>query len=325
MLDAAKAAEALIVASGDGAEAVEEMEAGGEDMATNSTSALVQSDADQDAMASPAPSTLSLPASSAADIDISTLTPQTFLVRPTRPDANRNRGKNAFRRKPKPKPPAAAQAEGLGDTTAGEAATTGAPAASVPTAHTTPARQRPQSPEPEDDASDDDPFDEDIVQEMEHLQLALEEAWFLGTALGVLKIYDPISVRPFTDAQHKQSHQTRRDSHNTDSPASLHPTLRPSLAPTHPPPYPLPSPLYTPVSTSSHSPPRRPLSRLLRLVPPLSLARMGRQARYQILVRLAALPQRPRLFALGFRVRRRASVRGPRGQGAEWAWGDGLV
>jgi tRNA-splicing endonuclease subunit Sen2 len=39
-----------------------------------------------------------------------------------------------------------------------------------------------------------DEFDESVIEEMEHLQLSLEEAWFLSSALGVLKIYDPSAV-----------------------------------------------------------------------------------------------------------------------------------
>jgi tRNA-splicing endonuclease subunit Sen2 len=35
---------------------------------------------------------------------------------------------------------------------------------------------------------------EDLIEEMEHLQLSLEEAWFLSAALGVLKVYDPATV-----------------------------------------------------------------------------------------------------------------------------------
>jgi tRNA-splicing endonuclease subunit Sen2 len=35
---------------------------------------------------------------------------------------------------------------------------------------------------------------EELVQDMEHLQLGTEEAWFLSSALGVLKVYDPVTV-----------------------------------------------------------------------------------------------------------------------------------
>jgi tRNA-splicing endonuclease subunit Sen2 len=39
---------------------------------------------------------------------------------------------------------------------------------------------------------------EDLIEEMEHLQLSLEEAWFLSAALGVLKVYDPATVSSHT-------------------------------------------------------------------------------------------------------------------------------
>jgi len=39
-------------------------------------------------------------------------------------------------------------------------------------------------------------LDESVVEEMEHLQLGLEEAWFLSAALGVLRVVDPATVRP---------------------------------------------------------------------------------------------------------------------------------
>lgn len=78
------------------------------------------------------------------------LTPQTFLVRPERPN---NRG-----------PPSAA--ETLAAKKAVEAAK----------------------------ADDEDDFDESLVQDREHLQLSLEEAWFLAWAIGVLRVLDPIRV-----------------------------------------------------------------------------------------------------------------------------------
>lgn len=190
MLDAAKAAEALIVASeaGKGDEEDTKRIQGPneqEEQTGRVNDGLIEDEAE--GSASPAPSTLSLPASSTAGIDVSTLTPQTFLVRPTRPDANRNRGKNAFKRKPKPKPPVQSTEAG-----AGTGEVTGADriaAVTVPAAPIVPATTV-----EEEDGSEEDPFDEDIVQEMEHLQLGLEEAWFLATAIGALKIHDPVSV-----------------------------------------------------------------------------------------------------------------------------------
>lgn len=112
--------------------------------------------------------------SQAGGIDVTTLTPQTFLVRPTRPDTNRNRGRKPFKRRPPP--PATVEGQ------------------AVP-----PVAPKPQPApvlvtEEEEEGSEEDPFDEDLVQEMEHLQLGLEEAWFLASGLGVLKVLDPVTV-----------------------------------------------------------------------------------------------------------------------------------
>jgi hypothetical protein len=41
---------------------------------------------------------------------------------------------------------------------------------------------------------EEEEFDDSLIEEMEHLQLSLEEAWFLSTAIGVLKILDPETV-----------------------------------------------------------------------------------------------------------------------------------
>ena len=141
-----------------------------------------------------------------SNFDFNTLTPQTFLVRPTRPDANRNRGKKAFRRKPPaPKPETGTAKEGDASISARQAV--GNQAAPPPLgAANTQAVVIAQPPAPasgdaedeehldEDSASEED-FDDTVVEDMEHLQLGLEEAWFLSTALGVLKIYDAVSVR----------------------------------------------------------------------------------------------------------------------------------
>lgn len=115
--------------------------------------------------------------SQASGIDVTTLTAQTFLVRPTRPDANRNRGRKPFKRRP----PVPAGQAGAVDSSAKPQ-----PRVYVP----------PPAPveEDDDDGSEEDPFDEDLVPEMEHLQLGLEEAWFLAAGLGVLKILDPQTV-----------------------------------------------------------------------------------------------------------------------------------
>lgn len=184
MLDAAKTAEAVLTSSltPSGAQssglaadeddplAAELVDAGSTDM--------------DGATASPA-----LSATTSINVDVSSLTPQTFLVRPTRPDANRNRGRKAFRRKPLPaaaQPPAA-----------------GAEQPQVPkaaTADTTPGagpgpRRQTGDVEGDVDSDDSDASDlEELVEEMEHLQLSLEETWFLLVALGVLKVYDPRTV-----------------------------------------------------------------------------------------------------------------------------------
>ncbi|KIR30541.1 tRNA-splicing endonuclease subunit Sen2 [Cryptococcus deuterogattii LA55] len=110
------------------------------------------------------------------EIDPLNLTPQTFLVRPTRPDANRNRGRNAFRRRPPQ-----SQAQGNTYTAMATPAPASAPAAEQPT----------QTPADADIEADEDLFDESLVEEMEHLQLSIEESLFLSLAIGVLHVYDP--------------------------------------------------------------------------------------------------------------------------------------
>ena len=152
------------------------------------------------------------PATTTAEtiIDVNTLTPQTFLVRPTRPDANRNRGKNAFKRKTKPKPVAPAQAGvNTADSTAtatDESTTTPvainaidpsapAPAAAGPSSSAAIASTSlSESAAGNDEEEEEEDFDASVVEEMEHLQLGLEEAWFLSAALGVLRIHDPATV-----------------------------------------------------------------------------------------------------------------------------------
>lgn len=126
-----------------------------------------------DRPASPAPSTLSLATDAASTVAPTSLTPQTFLVRPTRPDANRNRGKKPFRRRP---PPPAAQAAD------------GSTPAAAPTPAPTP-RPPPPPPAPEEESASEDEAAA-LVPHMEHLQLNLQEALFLCT-LGVLKVQDP--------------------------------------------------------------------------------------------------------------------------------------
>lgn len=160
MLEAAKKAEAVLTtgvlpAAEDGAEAKEgDAEAEGDAV-------------DAPAPPSPTGSTMSLATdySSALPPGATTLNAQTFLVRPTRPDTNRNRGKRGFKRRPPPAPGSAPPA--------------------------------PRPPPPPVESSDSEPSDDEAalaVEEMEHLQLSFEEAWFLASALGVLKILDPVTV-----------------------------------------------------------------------------------------------------------------------------------
>jgi len=136
---------------------------------------------------SPTPSTSTVATTA---VDVSHLTPQTYLVRPTRPDANRNRGRNAFKRRPAPPPLAAASGA---DSAAPQLA--GGPSTS--TANLVPARKAEATNDVDDEVDalpEVDEFDDSFIEEMEHLQLSLEEAWFLSSALGVLKIYDPATV-----------------------------------------------------------------------------------------------------------------------------------
>ena len=190
MLDAAKAAEAVITTGQVPSNApVAEGLQDGEGIEG------VELDGDDEVPASPATTV----GTAGTVIDVNTLTPQTFLVRPTRPDANRNRGKNAFKRKPKPKPTNEAAtgtvAMGTGEVMPIVAAGSAPVAASAPTALAgSTGTIAEKADEAEDDDVAEDELDESLVKEMEHLQLSLEEAWFLSEALGVLRIYEPGSV-----------------------------------------------------------------------------------------------------------------------------------
>ena len=114
-------------------------------------------------------------------VDVSSLTPQTFLVRPTRPDANRNRGRKAFKRRP-------VQTQG---STQGQGSSISTAAGVGVSVHDA-AEDQDGEVGTEVDVED---IDESIVEEMEYLQLGLEEAWFLSSALGVLRVFDPATVR----------------------------------------------------------------------------------------------------------------------------------
>ncbi|WVQ71078.1 tRNA-intron endonuclease [Cryptococcus sp. DSM 104548] len=168
MLDAAKKAEAIVAAAKAGAPVPLELEGEEQDEdIEGDVSLVVDASADASRPASPSPSVATTTTTS-TPIDHTNVTAQTFLVRPTRPDANRNRGRNAFRRRP---PQAQAQAQTPG---------TAAPVAPPP-----------PPPVEEDDEEEEDLFDESLVEEMEHLQLSAEEAIFLSLGIGALKVRDP--------------------------------------------------------------------------------------------------------------------------------------
>ncbi len=165
MLDAAKKAEAVLTGQMEGAPsgAATPGEEGDEDEDADADADAADANANEGAPASPAPSTATttLP-------DGTKLNAQTFLVRPQRPESagnNRNRGK--FKRRPRPP------------------GTTSAPA---PSASEQPEEEKPKPTVPvEEWERDADALA--LVPEAEHLQLCLEEAWFLS-AIGVLKLVD---------------------------------------------------------------------------------------------------------------------------------------
>lgn len=144
------------------------------------------------------------PSTSTTALDVSSLTPQTYLVRPTRPDANRNRGRKAFKRRP---PPAQNQIQNQNQNQdQASSLTTPLPgsasaSATVPildrtAAQVTLAEEQSADVDDEVEPLPEDDLEEELVEEMEHLQLSLEEAWLLSAGLGVLKIFDPETVRP---------------------------------------------------------------------------------------------------------------------------------
>ncbi|WWD05486.1 hypothetical protein V865_003563 [Kwoniella europaea PYCC6329] len=193
MLDAAKQAEAVLTSSVRGSSSSipgspsplgsslgqaleEELEEGNEEVEVD----------DEIRPSSPTPST-STTMTTATDntvIDPMNLTPQTFLVRPTRPDSNRNRGRKAFKRRP-PQPPSTSSSQPQPEPPA-----TGEPAKAVQTPQQA---QRLEIEEDDDEDEGEDLFDESLVEEMEHLQLSLEEGLFLTLGLGVLRVFDPTS------------------------------------------------------------------------------------------------------------------------------------
>ncbi|ORY28586.1 hypothetical protein BCR39DRAFT_534237 [Naematelia encephala] len=169
MLTAAKAAEAVLTQSTTPGTA-------------SSSASVITADEDKVVDGSASPTLSATTTTTIPDVDVSTLTPQTFLIRPTRPDQNRNRGRKAFRRKPPPPQPAPV---------ASSQATESGPSTRVDR----PAMEKPvvvvEDTEGEGEGASDDEWDDELVPQMEHLQLALEEAWFLSAGLGVLRIRDP--------------------------------------------------------------------------------------------------------------------------------------
>ena len=250
MMDAAKAAEAVITSQGQSTPSTASAPIG--EVETN--------EGEQDGRASPAPS-----ATAPGTIDVNSLTPQTFLVRPTRPEANRNRGRNAFNRRRKPQGP---NQSGQNQQRQG---------------------QQPAD-EQEEEEEEEDEFDEEMVEEMEHLQLCLEEAWFLSAALGVLRIYDPDTVGlPPTFC----SITTLRLSL---TPAILDPRRR---TPTLPDYSASRSQSAVPTNDASAGPsPRRSIPGFLRMLSSLPLTRVDDEDGNKVQCRLAALSPRSSLRAL---------------------------
>ena len=184
-----------VVLPGDGADEEEDKaEVDDEDDGADDTQAAIELSGGALAPSSPAQPTAK---ADSTLVDMSTLNAQTFLVRPTRPDANRNRGKKAFKRRP-PLSQAEKEARAKAQAEAGE----GVPLPNISSAST---KRVAVITEVDDEAAkakadEDELVDEEnvlleeLVEEMEHLQLSLEEAWFLSTALGVLRILDPVTV-----------------------------------------------------------------------------------------------------------------------------------
>lgn len=174
MLDAAKKAEAVLTTGQLRGQAAADEEDDNNDEGE---------DGEGERPASPTGSTMSLATNASTAIlpDGTKLNAQTFLVRPERPASagnNRNRGK--FKRRPPPNTAANSS------TTSAEATASTTPAAPPPASASAPA---PAPPTKEEKADDEDDMALELVPEMEHLQLTLEEAYFL-TSLGVLKLLD---------------------------------------------------------------------------------------------------------------------------------------
>ncbi|WVW80390.1 tRNA-intron endonuclease [Kwoniella bestiolae CBS 10118] len=188
MLDAAKQAEAILTSSVRGSSAsipgspsplgqVSELNAEEEVEAEEENEDI---DVNVERSGSPTPSSSTIVTDNTV-IDPMNLTPQTFLVRPTRPEANRNRGRKAFKRRPPPAQTAQPATSGTGEASS---------AVIQPRQQTQTVEQKEEE---EEEEEEEDLFDESLVEEMEHLQLSLEEALFLTLGLGVLRVFDPTS------------------------------------------------------------------------------------------------------------------------------------
>jgi tRNA-splicing endonuclease subunit Sen2 len=103
---------------------------------------------------------------------VTRLTPQTFLQRPTRPDA-----------KPKGRRPPPASVSAAGTPNEQGSLPDGTSPATI-------AVQETSAPTP----SGEDLVDPDTVEDLEHLQLNLEEAFFLSWAVGCLDVINPKTV-----------------------------------------------------------------------------------------------------------------------------------
>ena len=191
MLDAAKTAENVLVTG-------QAPPVPGESSLPGFQEDMEQEEQEQESGPRPSSPT---PSTSTTALDVSSLTPQTYLVRPTRPDANRNRGRKAFKRRPPPPTAAAQSNENQASTSAGSGPAT--PATPIPTISVVPETQEPEVDDDVEPLPEEDELEEEMIEEMEHLQLSLEEAWFLSAGLGVLKIYDSESVRTPPRSQHR--------------------------------------------------------------------------------------------------------------------------
>lgn len=224
------------------------------------------------------------------ELDVNALTPQTFLVRPTRPDANRNRGKKAFRRKPNtPGAPSATPAPGTpGERTetTEKAGPTEEELAALAAEKEAEAQRRAE--ERAREAELDEVVSE-LVDEREHLQLSYPEALFLAS-IGVLKIHDPEEVRP-TPPLPPSSNLLR---HDLGEARKLRMVMSQLTSEHNGPQRPrsrlhADAPPRRPRHDQHGDPPRRPAAGAVRGVPPLQEPGVVCPLRRQVLRRLVAL------------------------------------